>query len=100
MIEIGEDIHSLTDFKRHTTNYVKRLKGHRRPMILTVNGKAALVIQDAGSYQKLLELADRFDAISAIQEGIAQSKSGKGISLELFDKRMRKKYGIPNRNNA
>ena len=95
MFNISEDIHSLTDFKRHTTNYVKQIKHRRRPMVLTVNGKAALIVQDADSYQKLLELADQFEAISSIQEGMAQSKRGEAMSLDSFDKHMRKKYDIP-----
>lgn len=95
MFNISEDIHSLTDFKRHTTNFVKQIKHRRRPMVLTVNGKAALIIQDANSYQKLLELADRFEAISSLQEGVAQSKRGEAAPLDDFDKHMRKKYDIP-----
>lgn len=95
MLNISEDIHSLTDFKRHTTNFVKQIKHRHRPMVLTVNGKAALIVQDADSYQKLVELADRFEAISSIQEGMAQSKRREAVPLEEFDKHMRKKYGIP-----
>lgn len=95
MFNINEDIHSLTDFKRHTTNFVKQIKHRRRPMVLTVNGRAALIVQDAESYQKLFELADCFEAISSVQEGMAQSKRGEGTSLKEFDKRMRKKYDVP-----
>ena len=95
MFNISEDIHSLTDFKRHTANYVKQIKVRRRPMVLTVNGKASIIVQDADSYQKLLELADQFEAMNAIQEGKSQSKRGNVISLDKFDKKMRQKYGIP-----
>jgi len=31
------------------------MKKSRRPVVLTVNGKAELVVQNAASYQKLLE---------------------------------------------
>jgi prevent-host-death family protein len=91
MFNISQDIHSLTDFKRNTTNFVKQIKHRGRPMILTVNGKAALIVQDADSYQKLLELADRFESISALQEGMSQSKQGKVVPVEEFDKHFRKK---------
>ena len=94
MLKISQDIHSLTDFKRHTVSFMKQIKHRRRPMVLTVNGKAELVVQDADSYQKLMEIADRFEAISAVQEGIAQSRGGEKVSLEEFDRRMRKKHGI------
>jgi len=54
-----EDIASLTDFHRNSTAHCKRLKRSGRPELLTVNGKAVLVVQDAAAYQKLLEAADR-----------------------------------------
>ncbi|OGR99480.1 MAG: prevent-host-death family protein [Elusimicrobia bacterium RBG_16_66_12] len=94
MLNIRQDIHSLTDFKRHTVNFVKQLKKLHRPLVLTVNGRAEVVVQDAESYQRLLEISESFEAISAVQEGWAQAERGEGMSLEKFDKRMRSKHGI------
>ncbi len=94
MLNIRQDIHSLTDFKRHTVDFVKQLKKGRRPLVLTVNGRAEVVVQDPESYQRLLEMAERFEAISAVREGIEQSERGEGMALEQFDKRMRKKHGL------
>ena len=94
MLNIRQDIHSLTDFKRHTVDFVKQLKKGHRPLVLTVNGRAEVVVQDPESYQLLLEMAESFEAISAVQEGMAQAKRGEGITLEKFDKRMRKKHGL------
>jgi hypothetical protein len=54
MIKI-EDISSITDFHRNMRSHMKRLKQNGRPAVLTVNGKAELVVQDAASYQRLLE---------------------------------------------
>lgn len=94
MLNIRQDIQSLTEFKRHTVDFVKQLKKGRRPLVLTVNGRAEVVVQDAESYQKLLEMAESFEAISAVQEGMAQAERGEGMDLGVFDKRMRKKHGI------
>ena len=52
MMNFSRDIHSLTDFKRNTTEFVQRLKQTKHPLVLTVNGKAELVVQDVESYQK------------------------------------------------
>jgi prevent-host-death family protein len=93
-MDIRNDIHSLTDFKRRTVGFMRQLKKSRRPLVLTVNGRAEIVVQDAASYQKLLEMSERFEAISSVQEGLEQAKRGEGMTLEKFDKRMRKKYGI------
>jgi prevent-host-death family protein len=49
-----ENIHSLTDFKRNASNYVDQVRDTRSPIVLTVNGKAAVVIQDASAFQDLL----------------------------------------------
>jgi len=49
-----EDIGSLTDFNRNTKAHLKRLRQTGRPELLTVNGKAEVVVQTASAYQKLL----------------------------------------------
>lgn len=49
------DIHSLTDFQRNARKFLTRLQESGKPMILTVNGKAAVVMQDAESYQAMLD---------------------------------------------
>ena len=51
MLNLTQDIHPLTDFKRNTTDFMSKMKESRRPLVLTVNGKAELVVQDAESYQ-------------------------------------------------
>ena len=53
-----QDISSLTDFHRNSTAHCKRLKKSGRPAVLTVNGKAVLVVQDAAAYQRLLEAVE------------------------------------------
>jgi hypothetical protein len=53
------EVHSLTDFLRNTKFHMSRMKRSKRPLVLTVNGRAELIVQDARSYQALLELADR-----------------------------------------
>jgi hypothetical protein len=53
------------------------------------------VVQDAGSYQQLLELIDRLEAVKGIQRGLHEMKAGKGKALDQVDKEIRKKYRIP-----
>ena len=90
-----DDIHSLTDFQRNTREHIKRLKESGRPEVLTVNGKAELVVQDAESYQRLIDALDRAEAIEGIKRGLEQMEAGLGRPLEEFDTYMRKKYDIP-----
>jgi hypothetical protein len=67
MINI-QDILSLTEFHRHTREHIARLRATGRPEVLTINGRAELVVQDASAYQHLLERLQR-------DEGAAQKNS-------------------------
>lgn len=76
MVNLSQDIHPLTDFKRNTSDFMSRMKKTRRPVVLTVNGKAELVVQDAKSYQQILERLDRLEAVEAIRLGIEAAQGG------------------------
>ena len=54
-----EDIGSLTDFARNTKAHLQRLKRTGRPELLTVNGKAEVVVQSAAAYQRLIESLEK-----------------------------------------
>jgi PHD/YefM family antitoxin component YafN of YafNO toxin-antitoxin module len=54
-----EDIGSLTDFQRNTQAHLKRLKRTGRPELLTVNGKAEVVVQNASAYQRLIDSLEK-----------------------------------------
>lgn len=54
MIDLG-DIRSLTHFIRNSKAHVERLRETGRPEVLTVNGEAAIVVQDARAYQRILD---------------------------------------------
>jgi prevent-host-death family protein len=86
-----KDIESLTAFKRNTNEYVKKIKKSGTPLVLTVNGKAEIVVQDAESYQRMLEVLDRAETIEAVREGLESVRQGRTMSLDQFDKEMRKK---------
>jgi PHD/YefM family antitoxin component YafN of YafNO toxin-antitoxin module len=76
-----KDIHPLTDFLRNTKTHVARLKRTKAPMVLTVNGSAAIAVQDVGTYQRLLdrvaELEERERFVAAVNEGIADVTAGR-----------------------
>ena len=90
-----KDIESLTAFKRNTNEYVKKIKKSGNPLVLTVNGKAEIVVQDAESYQRMLEVLDRAETIEALREGLESVRRGKTMSLDRFDKEMRKRISSP-----
>ena len=55
-----EDIGSLTDFARNIKGHIERLNRTGRPELLTVNGKAEVVVQSASAYQHLIESLEMF----------------------------------------
>ena len=57
-----ENIRSLTDFRRHTKDYVGKLRESNSPLVLTVNGEAALVVQNAKAFQ---DKQDRLQQVEA-----------------------------------
>ena len=95
-----EDIHSLSDFQRNAKTHIERMQKSERPEVLTVNGKAVLVVQDADAYQRLLDLADRMETWLAVREGIESIQRGDGMSLDEFDRELRTKHGLPDRGSA
>lgn len=82
MIDITKDILSLTDFKRGSSKILKRMKRTRRPVILTINGKAELIVQTAEEYQKLIEQAGRTQTIEGIRRGLESMKNDRGRPAE------------------
>ena len=95
MLDISRDIHSLSDFKRNTVEFLDQMEKTGAPMVLTLNGKAKVVVQEATSYQRMLDLLERAETIEAIRQGLEDVKAGRTVSLEQFDKTMRTKHCIP-----
>src|ERR1039457_1439719 len=97
MLDIGKDIHSLSDFKRNTSEFLEQMRGSGHPIVLTINGKAELVVQDANSYQKLLDRVDEMDALEGIKRGLADVEAGRLTPLKKFEKEFRSKHGLQSR---
>lgn len=93
MIDLRE-VRSVTEFQRNIKDYVGRLKEKKTPLVLTVNGRAELVVQDAESYQLMLDRLERAETVAAIRRGMEQSERGEAIPLEVAEKQLRKKHGF------
>jgi len=93
-MKLKRDIHSLSTFKRDTAKLVRQMKKTREPIVLTVNGKAELVVQDAESYQKLLEAKDRMETIEGIRRGLESMKRQRGKPASEFFREFFAEKGI------
>jgi prevent-host-death family protein len=94
MLDIANDIQSLTTFRRKSGEFMKRLKKTKRAVVLTVNGKAEAVVQDAEAYQRLLDAAARADIYEAIRQASDDIAQGRTRSAREVFARIRRKHGI------
>ena len=95
MVNLNEDIHPLTDFKRRTSAFVTQMKQTHRPVVLTVNGRPELVVQDAAGYQATLDRLARLEAVEAIRLGIAAAQEGRVAPAREALAALQEKLGIP-----
>ena len=95
MLDITKDIQSLTTFRRRSGDFMKQLKKSKRPVVLTLKGKAAAIVQDAEAYQRLLDVAAAADAAEGIRQGLDDVVHGRTRPAgEVFDD-IRRKHDIP-----
>jgi prevent-host-death family protein len=69
LLDLTKDIQSLTTFRPRSGDFMKQLKKTKRPVVLTVKGKAAAIVQDAEAYQGPLDIAASADAEEGFRAG-------------------------------
>jgi PHD/YefM family antitoxin component YafN of YafNO toxin-antitoxin module len=67
---------TLTAFRKRPS-VVAELRKSQRPLVLTVKGKPALVVQTAESYLRLLDLAARQNSREGIRQGLDDVREGR-----------------------
>jgi len=94
VLNIPTDIQPLTTFRRRSSEFLKQIKKSKRPVVLTVNGKAAAVIQDPEAYQRLLDIAAQADAREGISQGLEDARKGRTRPAEEFFRDFEAAHGI------
>lgn len=90
-----KDIQPLTAFRTHADEILEHLKTTKRPVVLTVDGEAAAVVQDAQAYQQLLDLAAEVSAAEGIRQGLLDLENGDTADAgSVFDE-IRSEHQIP-----
>ncbi|HLP87390.1 MAG TPA: type II toxin-antitoxin system Phd/YefM family antitoxin [Nostocaceae cyanobacterium] len=89
------DIYPLSEFQRGAKMFLDKLKETKSPIVLTVNGKAAAVVQDAESYQKLIDRLELLESIAKIRQSINEFEQGEGVPLNQAYAEFKENYGIP-----
>src|SRR2546428_1765994 len=94
-MKLGRDIMSLSTFKRDSNKVMRQMKKTKEPVVLTVNGKAAVVVQDAQSYQELLELKEHSETVEVLRQRLATLGRRKRRTAEEFFTEFFAKNNIP-----
>ena len=75
VVNLIEDIRSVTDLKRHTREILDQVRQTGRPVVLTVNGRADAVLLDAKTYEKHLRVANLARLLADAEEDIAAKRT-------------------------
>jgi PHD/YefM family antitoxin component YafN of YafNO toxin-antitoxin module len=87
------EIHPLTDFLRNAKAHIAHLKKTGSPEVLTVNGRAEIVVLDAASYQRMQELLERAELVLSLRGAVTEMDEGKGIPLENLEAELTARFG-------
>ncbi|MBK9163026.1 MAG: type II toxin-antitoxin system Phd/YefM family antitoxin [Acidobacteria bacterium] len=91
-MKLVRDIQSLSVFKRDTAKFRRQLKKTKQPIVLTVNGKADMVVIDAESYDEYLREKESLDLIASVNRGIEDMHAGRTKPAEQVFQDFEKKY--------
>jgi len=94
MLDLTQDIQSLTNFRRRSGDFLRQLRKSKRPVVLTVKGRAAAVVQDAQAYQRLLDMAAAADAREGIRQGLEDARKGPTRPAREFFREFEARYGL------
>ena len=86
-------IHSMSDFLRNHKLHVARLKETRMPEVLTVNGRAEVVVLDTETYERLMERLNHVEAVSAVRAVLRQAENA-GPHEEIPEAEMERRQAV------
>lgn len=98
MIQFNDEMNSLSHFMQNSTEAIERLEKSGKPLVLTVNGEAKVIVQDAKSYQQLLDTIDLAESIIGVRKGLDAMEKGEEQSIEDAFDDIYKKHGLSRRN--
>jgi hypothetical protein len=73
---------------------MKRVKKSKRNVVPAIKGKKKTVVQEAESYQRMLDVAAKADVFEAIRQGIDDVAHGRTRAAREVFLEMRRKHGI------
>ncbi len=93
-MNLKQDIRPLSEFKRNTGEILEHLRRSHRPVVLTINGKAEMVVQDAEAYQRMLDWVERMETNEGIRKGLAAIDAGDTKPLKKAVSEMKRRRAL------
>lgn len=90
----NRDSLTLAEFVRRAPELVEQLKETGEPIVLTINGKATVVVQDVRTYRQLFKTAEEARRLEGIHKGLEDMRAGRTVPLGEFKKEVQDKHGI------
>lgn len=94
MVKLNES-HPLSSFLRDHQAHIERLRATGEPEVLTVDGKAEVVIQDAAAYRAMIQALDAVESAEIVRRRLADVKAGKqGTPADIVLAEVRQRLGL------
>jgi prevent-host-death family protein len=74
-MKLTDDIRSVTELNRNTREILDQVRRTRRPVILTVNGKADAVLMDAVPFEKHVAARNMANLLAPAEEDILSGRT-------------------------
>ena len=87
-------IRSLSHFLENPSEIVAQLKQTGEPVVLTIDGKAELVIQEVAAYRKLHQIAEEARVHEGIRQGLEDMDAGRTLTREEWKAHAHVRRGI------
>jgi len=89
-LQVAEDIVPIGELKAHLSEKIRDLRGRRRPLVVTQNGKAAAVLLAPEEFDRLTTQAH---FVAAVQEGLADLDAGRIVRDKDVGRRLDARFG-------
>jgi len=74
-ISISKDIEPLSEFRKKSAYFIKRLKKEKQPIILTQHGKSAAVLMDVSEYERFTKKLEMLEDLLEAKQQVEQGKT-------------------------
>jgi prevent-host-death family protein len=84
---ISKDIEPLSEFRKHSAEFVKRLKKEKKPIVLTQHGKSAAVLLDVSEYERFTR---KMEMLEDLLQAKQDSEQGNTYTMDEAKERIEK----------